>query len=152
MSELWLPPEPAVPPATKRWREEVYVKDIGQFGFYVVVSCDEPKEGDTPHWIDFAVYEVFAVEEQPVKGRLLFTNSYTQSGNHPTTELPDAEKFFTGFVKWDGCSEWDLGSHHFCSVKEAEDIGRLLRRLYEFAAQWMPSNDFDDELREPLEK
>jgi hypothetical protein len=150
MTDLWLPPEKSAgkPEPKRRCREEVFIRDIGDFGYCAVVSCNEPKEGDTPYWIDFEVYEIVGVEMHPVEGRLLF-DCETPSGCSGTTHiLDDADEFITGFIKWDGCSEWDLGNHHFCSVKQAASVGPLLRRLYEIAAQWMPSNDFDDELRD----
>lgn len=74
---------------------------------------------------------------------------------HETKEFDEAEVLLDGFVKWDGCSNWrfspndrDNYAFHFCTVKQAEDIGRLLRRLYEIAAEMMPQCDFRDELRE----
>jgi hypothetical protein len=50
--------------------------------------------------------------------------------------------FFTGFVKWDGCSNWDMGLH-FCSKKQAVELGTLLGRLYGLAARMIPHWDGD---------
>ncbi len=49
----------------------------------------------------------------------------------------DAPAFWTGSVKWDGCSNWDFGTSecmaHFCGRKQATSIGRLMDRLYAIA-------------------
>lgn len=64
------------------------------------------------------------------------------SGQDLGQERPDdKELFLSGFVKWDGCSNWDIGQKHFCGVQEAEGIGKLLRQLYEIAGQTLPEYD-----------
>lgn len=62
----------------------------------------------------------------------------------------DAELFLSGFVKWDGCSNWRFDAEevcalHFCSVEEAENVGKLFRELYRHAAACMESCDFEVE-------
>ena len=50
-----------------------------------------------------------------------------------------APTFLHGDVKWDGCSniyfdEQDTIMLHFCGMKMATGVGRLLQRMYEIAA------------------
>ena len=37
----------------------------------------------------------------------------------------------TGFIKWDGCCEFDYGSH-YCSVNKAEQFAILIKEIYKF--------------------
>ena len=59
---------------------------------------------------------------------------------------PDA--LFTGYVKWDGCSNWDFGGErgtthplHFCGLRPARQFGELLVELYKWAGELMPDNE-----------
>lgn len=51
---------------------------------------------------------------------------------------PDDEPIFTGFIRWDGCSNWnDEGCLHFCGGKEAAEFGALLAIMYDIAQSEM---------------
>ncbi len=56
------------------------------------------------NWCDFRAWQVSAWEES---GQVLFGEC-----SNWTPEYRDHEPLLTGFVKWDGCSEWALDSHH----------------------------------------
>lgn len=56
----------------------------------------------------------------------------------PTDSFDDAEVYLSGDIKWDGCSDWHFDEEernmlHFCSQKDAANLGALLGRLYEHA-------------------
>jgi len=100
---------------------------------------------DYPIVIGFNVWEICGREAD---GSLQLTAPM----GGPAISQEEAQLFLHGHVKWDGCSNWFLAIAetimlHFCSVKQAEDIGRLFRALYEIAANEMPTNEFDDELK-----
>ena len=55
----------------------------------------------------------------------------------------DAEPFLHGYIKWDGCSNWDWHDRdcmqHFCGREDAVSIGALMNHLYDIAAQRLPT-------------
>lgn len=63
-------------------------------------------------------------------------------------DMQSIELYLSGSIKCDGCSNMrfdrqDSAMLHFCSKKEAADIGVLMNRLYELAAGMLPgSEDF----------
>lgn len=67
------------------------------------------------HFVEFTVYE----------------------GNNYDASL---DPLFAGSVKWDGCSNWEIGELHFCTQKQAKEFGILLGMLYDWAAELMPEN------------
>lgn len=51
--------------------------------------------------------------------------------------------FLTGYIKWDGCSNWDCQDQvHFCGKKEAmssmKNFQSLIEKLYDYTAELMP--------------
>lgn len=50
--------------------------------------------------------------------------------------------FFSGFVKWDGCSNWLIPDSnyqfHFCGRKEMQKLTDLLQAMFDWAAELMP--------------
>lgn len=65
-----------------------------------------------------------------------------------TENLSEAQVFLSGSIKWDGCSNWHFDDQdncmlHFCGVKDASSIGRLMERMYDITAAEMPSFDRD---------
>ncbi len=57
----------------------------------------------------------------------------------------EVDHLFSGFVKWDGCSNWDFHSFnervgcthplHFCSKEDAIEFGIFLGKLYDWTAE-----------------
>jgi hypothetical protein len=59
----------------------------------------------------------------------------------------DEDPLMVGYIKWDGCSNWDFPlpqgvTHplHFCSHLEIKAFGNMLASLYEWAAELMPNH------------
>ena len=60
-------------------------------------------------------------------------------------EDDDTDYLFSGYVKWDGCSNWDFQSFnarvgcthplHFCSKEDAIEFGVFLGKLYDWTAE-----------------
>lgn len=70
------------------------------------------------------------------------------SGTDVTTNIDDARLYLSGHVRWDGCSnlrfdEQDHVNLHFCGRSHAAQVGKLLDRLYDIAAELIPTWDGD---------
>ncbi len=64
------------------------------------------------------------------------------------TNLAEADSWLSGSIKWDGCSDWYFNEQdhvmlHFCGLKAATAIGRLMGRMYDIASSRMKSFDRD---------
>jgi hypothetical protein len=104
-------------------------KDLG----YVVLY------GVERHYITFMVFEILSLEP-----KILLHAKHEDSRPNPVETFEDAEVFLAGRIKWDGCADlnWapdDDGYHHYCSRKQATEIGTLLHRIYELASDAMPN-------------
>lgn len=79
----------------------------------------------------------YTVEAKPSEFHVDFKVSGDNNG--------EIEPMFEGYVRWDGCSNWNIPDGyyqiHFCSKKQAENLGKLLGALYEWAAELMPTHD-----------
>lgn len=49
---------------------------------------------------------------------------------HCGEDFEEAEQYLCGFVKWDGCSQFELGSKHLCGPYEYAQHARLLRYIF----------------------
>ncbi len=69
-----------------------------------------------------------------------------ETGSGWTESLAEAHADFSGTIKWDGCSDWNMMPDevnlHFCSKEGATDLGILLGRLYDIAKEGLPKADF----------
>jgi hypothetical protein len=59
-------------------------------------------------------------------------------------EEDDVDFLFSGYVKWDSCSNWDFENDkgtthplHFCDRKKAVEFGEFLGKLYDWAQELM---------------
>ncbi len=103
-------------------------------GFMAVA---EPKESSC----DFKAYRVWVHGD-----KLLPSKKKADSLPDFAESLEDAHVYLDGFVKWDGCSNWTFAGElcpplHFCDKQEAVNIGELLARLYDWAAELIPNWD-----------
>ena len=69
-------------------------------------------------------------------------NTYVKvgsNGNGTTTiNLEEAQRVLEGYIKWDGCSDFDFypdhgGNEHFCGKRHAVGLGKLLEFIYDEA-------------------
>jgi hypothetical protein len=81
------------------------------------------------HWCDL---KVFKIEWEDSEGRPCFWRQGSDHNGDATPEISEAEPYIEGFVKWDGCSEFD-GRVHFCGPEHYRDYFELLQYIYERA-------------------
>lgn len=59
-------------------------------------------------------------------------------------EDADHEPLLIGYIKWDGCSNWNFSKEnyplHCCGRDNAEDFANLFLEMYDWALEWMPEN------------
>lgn len=74
---------------------------------------------------------------------MLDDGGVSEYGCNFTVYADDEVAFCEGFVKWDGCSNWNFGEQmiHFCGADEARGLGELFHRIYELAAEIIPAFD-----------
>jgi hypothetical protein len=97
--------------------------------------------------LDFEVLEIAGEQVAPFKAVLFKRRGDTF--DEWTADPTAADVFLSGSIKWDGCSNWNFDAQqdcmlHFCGVKQASGIGRLMARMYDIAAAEIES--FDREL------
>lgn len=53
-----------------------------------------------------------------------------------TLEPIDVDELFTGFIKWDGCANYQLGDgyFHFCDAERISLVSQAMRAAYDLAA------------------
>ncbi len=88
------------------------------------------------HILNFRVFKVVAWDDA---GKPIM-----YGGSHrPVESMGEAEVFVDGFIKWDGCSNFEFGPPgimvHFCDREQAVGLGQLLGWLYDVAAETIPS-------------
>lgn len=98
---------------------------------FFVVAKSSTDEIDHFFWIDFVVYEVPATDSD---GKRYFNvKGYTGSGEY-VENYEEAEIFIKGYLKWDGCTEWDfVDVGHFCGRESAHILTRIIDALYDMA-------------------
>lgn len=94
---------------------------------YSVVA--EPFDYD----VEYVIYEI----AQVIKGtpnEYLYKNDIDQF-----VPITEAEKRITGYVKWDGCSNWNLDQlnvmSHFCDRQGLINLGKILSECYDMTKE-----------------
>jgi hypothetical protein len=82
-------------------------------------------------WMDFEVYDIVGHEYETG------TTLYRQRGEDMTPHVEKAEKFLTGHIKFDGCSDVNLHKSHACCREDWTRLGPLFDRLYDIAIESM---------------
>ena len=106
---------------------------------------------ETLHWDDIAYTVTAEYKSHSVDIEVFSHVGVMENGEHlfdlgdcnTTDDITEAIPAFTGFVKWDGCSNWDLSSpdgvmFHACDQETLRDVGELLSRCYGLGAN-LPS-------------
>lgn len=66
-------------------------------------------------------------------------------GQKPTVEeLSRSDQIAKGYVKWDGCSEWDVEGWHACSKKQLKDMSEIFSRCWDMASELCPNWGADE--------
>jgi len=83
----------------------VTVEDVfGDDGFRVRWSVKD-------HWADVEVYKIAAYDTRDILIPC-FRKKGWKCSNELVLAIGEAEEYLTGFVKWDGCTELDMGKPH----------------------------------------
>lgn len=107
------------------------VDDImGEFGFRVIWS----EVNDY-----FANMEVYRIAVRGEHGLPGFTTLHDL--NQFTEDTSEAEVYLDGFIKYDGCTELDMGCPHWCGPEDYQKHGDLLKYLYHRAMELMGRQD-----------
>lgn len=95
-----------------------------------------------PHWVDVVAFEKVGIElgEPP---KTVYPRKDGTSSEHLTLSLEDAEPYLSGFVKWDGCTELDQGSTHWCGLSGYKNHCDLLQYIYTRSQQLMSKTDHE---------
>lgn len=101
------------------------VEDVcGEFGFRVVWLVQES-------WVNVWVWEIVAYEDKNLLVPLF--EWFDEKGHQEfTTEIERAKEwcYLDGFIKWDGCSQFDMGQQHLCGLRGYKKHVELLRYLW----------------------
>lgn len=100
-------------------------------------------EYEDPQFTETDHEEIFEDDYQ-IKAKL-HENGLSVSFEVYKMENGEFELSFTGFVKWDGCSNWNQqgGCLHFCGGAEGlRRFQRLIEKLLEIALELMPEHEF----------
>lgn len=96
-------------------------------------------DGDYP-----AFRIVYDAEKYRVQFEVFEANSWTGAGEmgiDPPLTICDEEHVLTGYVKWDGCSDWDYRTgqcmRHYCGVAGLKSFSDMQVGLYTLAAELM---------------
>lgn len=101
-------------------RRETVEDILGDFGFRLEWSVED-------HW---AAVKVFAIEARGGDdGVPLFARDQSSTFD-PIETTEGAEEYLTGYVKWDGCTELDMGRPHWCGPDGYRKHCDLLKHIY----------------------
>ena len=112
---------------------------LGNFGFRMVWSVSD-------RWADVTAYEI--TERDMEENIPMFDRKGDDTGMDQIETHEDAEEYLSGFVKWDGCTELDMGQPHWCGPNGYKKHCALLRYIYERAFELMgrkPDQVWNDE-------
>lgn len=97
---------------------EKHVVELESACYTIIYSFEMEGEDHTVYSVRFELY--------PVLGMAL-----------PPSEQPD----IAGFIKWDGCSNWNTPDDvaiHFCGTRNVVNLMNAILACYHIAGQYMP--------------
>lgn len=104
---------------------------LGDFGFRVRYRY-------TATWCDVEAFEFVARFED---GHGEFNKKDYVVSPDPVRALDDAQPYITGFIKWDGCSEFDWKETHLCGPDGFRRHFALLECMYRKSQKLMGRAD-----------
>lgn len=108
----------------------VTVEDVlGEFGFRLRWRVKD-------YWADVEAFEVEAIFDPGGLNRREFLER-NSSGGEWTPDIDNAEHYLKGHVKWDGCTELDMGCPHWCGPDAYARHAALLKHIYHRAFELM---------------
>lgn len=110
--------------------KRITVEDIfGDFGFRVKWSVVD-------HWADIEVYEVESRGTE-LNSKPQFHRKGAACSPDGVEDISEAEKYLEGYIKWDGCTELDMGCPHWCGPSGYVTHCELLKYIYRRAHELM---------------
>lgn len=82
----------------------------------------------TDHWLDYEAYKMTASSDER-----MYERKGAQDGFAMTSNIEEAEVTISGYVKWDGCTEFTLNNTHFCGRADLKETLDLLLFIHDFA-------------------
>lgn len=97
-------------------------------------------------YADITVHQISGEGEYNGKKILLYPSNEPGPYGHDIPEIDNAQVFFEGSIKWDGCSNWEFFNEnglmeHFCERKQAVNFGELFSRLYDLGRDLISKAD-----------
>lgn len=92
-----------------------------------------------PHWVDVTAFEVVA--QDGATGDDFYQRKDSHFSPDCVSHIDEAEAYLEGYVKWDGCTELDMGRPHWCGVEEYRRHCELLQYIYIRSQQLMDKAD-----------
>lgn len=114
--------------------EDVLDTDRGGFGFRVCWNY-------SPFWADVHVFRVVALGADAATGDYTVKHfeKLDSSNGAWVDDVTDAETYMKGFIKWDGCSEFECAAH-WCDVEDFYKHAMLLKYLWEKSRELLKTN------------
>jgi hypothetical protein len=106
--------------------EQILVED-GLLGSFTLCLYWTPNDNGAISWVDFELFEVHGVplpDEKPAE----YQRRGSDMGPDLTRDLDEAESTAQGFVKWDGCTQFEVSAVH---VDSKDQLDRLLAAIAE---------------------
>ena len=133
--------------AEEPWRSGPLQKTIrlgAAAGDYVVRLYWRAHEDGSVLWVDFDAIQIVGIERGGDGDREIYSRRGSDASPDPVYSLDEAELAVHGFVKFDGCTQFRLGSSrdgglvHVDSLGEIERLFEAIRAARYQAAQAMP--------------
>ena len=84
--------------------------------------------------VSFEVYSLAVGRNSSIMQWEGFTDA---GGNFFTEDITEATPLLKGFIRFDGCSNWEREDDHYCGCEEATNLGLLFREMYDLAGHAM---------------
>lgn len=104
------------------------------------------------YWADVEVFEYIGQESNGdgTMGRKLLPRKDAMHGMDTVYDIDEAEPYLAGFIKWDGCSELDMGCPHWCGPHDFRKHFAILEAIYRRAQELMARGNDQPWDRQPL--
>ncbi len=91
------------------------------------------------YWADVEVFEYIAqdINNDGSRGPKSFNRKNFVSSPDPVYSIDEAESYLEGYIKWDGCSELDIGCPHLCGPRAYRKHFAILEAIYKRAQELM---------------
>ena len=102
-------------------------KDFNNLGFTVIAEISD-------YHVDYYIYEQEGIMAD---GKVLFHKKDSDVSPDPVETIDESEVYASGFVKWDGCSNWYFDEQervmlHGCDKDDLLNLGKILAECWEW--------------------